>query len=205
MQTIKPSFFIVGAAKAGTTSLAQQLSRHPDIFIPPKKELVFFNYHEPTRQNIDRYEDSFQTDKAACISGEASPQYSFGETFPLCAARMAEYCPHAKIILIVRDPVVRMQSHILQIRNWGGVGEEPVKKIIQLYPQVVGASMYGSRIADYRRFFPKEQLLVIPFEKLVDASCGWLRRAMDFLGVEPLAVECLVAKNTVKQQFFCKS
>jgi len=201
MQTIKPKFFIIGAAKAGTTSLAQQLSRHPDIFIPPKKELVFFNYQEPTRENINGYEASFRTDKTARISGEASPQYSFGETFPLCAARMAEYCPHAKIIYIVRDPVVRMQSHILQIRNWGGAGDESVEKIIQRYPQVVGASMYGARIADYRRFFPKDQLLVIPFEKLVDTACGWLRWVTDFLGVEPLPTEGLVAKNTSAHHF----
>jgi hypothetical protein len=201
MKVIKPSFFIIGAAKAGTTSLAQQLSEHPDIYIPSKKELVFFNYREPNRENVEWYEAAFRTDKSAQISGEASPQYSFGDTFPMCAARLAEYCPQAKIIYLVRDPVIRMQSHILQIRNWGGASQEPVEKIIQRYPQVVGASMYGARIADYRRFFEKDQLLVVQFEKLVGAAPEWLGRISDFLEVDCPSTETLIAKNTSAHHF----
>jgi hypothetical protein len=201
MRTVRPSFFIIGAAKAGTTSLAQQLSEQSGIFIPPKKELVFFSRCRPEPTNCARYEAAFQTDKDASISGEASPQYSFGSTFPFCAGRIAEYCPQAKIIYIVRDPVIRMQSHILQIRNWGGLGNESVPGAIEKYPQVVEASMYASRLNDYLGYFAKEQIMVIPFEQMVAEGGKWLPRVGDFLGVDIRSVGRLDAVNVSANHF----
>ena len=196
MKILKPSFFIIGAAKAATTSLAKQLGDHPEIYIPPKKELVFFNYHRLEAASVARYEEAFRTPKAAVISGEASPQYSFGSTFPFCASRMATYCSQAKIIYLVRDPVARLQSHVLQIRNWGGAGDESVQKIIQKYPQVLEASMYGSRLRDYLRYFNKNQIMVIQFEKLVSDAANWLPRVCEFLGVAAITPKRLVEENT---------
>jgi hypothetical protein len=72
-----------------------------------------------------------------------------------------------------------MQSLILQIRNWGGLGNESVPGAIEKYPQVVEASMYASRLNDYLRYFAKEQIMVIQFEK-------WWRRVTH--GFDGLAI-----------------
>ena len=47
-----PNFFIVGAPKAGTTSLYHYLESHPDIFMSPIKEPNFFSYDEIVNQNL---------------------------------------------------------------------------------------------------------------------------------------------------------
>src|SRR4051794_34311201 len=39
-----PNFLIVGAGKAGTPSLAAWLAAHPDVYVPPIKEVEFFNH-----------------------------------------------------------------------------------------------------------------------------------------------------------------
>ena len=39
----KPDFVIIGAAKCGTTSLYEYLSRHPNVFPSEKKEIYYFN------------------------------------------------------------------------------------------------------------------------------------------------------------------
>ena len=43
-----PDFLIIGAMRAGTTSLARYLGSHPGVFMPAKKELHFFDW------NVDR-------------------------------------------------------------------------------------------------------------------------------------------------------
>jgi hypothetical protein len=201
VKAVKPTFFIIGAAKSGTTSLAQQLSEQAGIFIPARKEMMFFNRSAVIPAAVAQYEKAFETEKEVDLSGEASPQYSFGSTFPYTASRIAEYCPHAKIIYVVRDPVVRMQSHILQIRNWGGIGDRSVQDTIAAYPQVLEASMYASRIQDYLRAFPMNQLMIIPFESLIAEGGLWLGRVAEFLGVSVRRAEGLVRKNISAHHF----
>ena len=61
----KPNFFILGAPKCATTSLANWLREHPHIFVPTRKEPEFFNTDdEPHKHggiaNLDAYEALFR-------------------------------------------------------------------------------------------------------------------------------------------------
>ncbi|MBK7727714.1 MAG: sulfotransferase [Gammaproteobacteria bacterium] len=109
-QVLPPSFFVVGAQKAGTTALHHYLARHPDIFLPAIKETHFFDDgHGEYRLGIDHYiEKYFHVDAHYLISGEVDPEYLF---FPEVASRIASYCPNAKLIFVFRDPVARAYSH----------------------------------------------------------------------------------------------
>ena len=74
-----PNFLIIGAAKAGTTSLYDWLRQHPDVFMPALKEPKFFAY-DPERggefpiRTLEAYTALFEGATAAAI-GEASPSY----------------------------------------------------------------------------------------------------------------------------------
>src|SRR5215469_4673603 len=114
-----PSFFIIGAANSGTTSLYGWLKQHPEIFMPALKEPHYFSQIRPSYEQ--RYLRTYVTDSRAYLKlfcrgacsraiGEASPSYLFDREAPL---RIRSVVPHAKIIVLLRDPLERAQSHYL--------------------------------------------------------------------------------------------
>src|SRR5262245_35065298 len=75
----KPTFFIIGAPKCGTTSLAAWLADHPDIFMSPTKEPHYFNTdHKRYLNSLAGYEQLFEdaTDRHSAV-GEASVWYLY--------------------------------------------------------------------------------------------------------------------------------
>lgn len=104
---MKPSFMIVGAQKAGTTSLYKYLAQHSAIKPTLLKEVHYFdlNYDKP----VSWYQSFFPLKKKNnSITGEASPYYMF---HPYAIKRIAEYNPNMKIIVLLRDPASRAISH----------------------------------------------------------------------------------------------
>jgi hypothetical protein len=109
-----PDFLIIGAQKAGTTSLFASLNEHPSVWMPPCKECHFFTrpwrpmlaYRGffPTRRTRDR----MGRDGEPVRLGEATPYYLF---HPRTPARVARSLPEVKLIAILRDPVERAYSH----------------------------------------------------------------------------------------------
>ena len=70
INTKKPNFFIIGAAKSGTTSLYSYLRQHPKIFLPEEKELNFFiSASENFYNSIDWYLDWFQQAQPGQVCG----------------------------------------------------------------------------------------------------------------------------------------
>lgn len=116
-----PNFLIVGAAKAGTTSLYNYLAQHPQIYMSPKKEPRYFapeyyttfyrnaigNQHRDKGMSLAEYEALFSDVTDEIAIGEASTEYLL---FEKSAARIKAAIPQAKIIIILRDPVERAFS-----------------------------------------------------------------------------------------------
>jgi Sulfotransferase domain len=100
---IKPNFFILGAPKCGTTSLAAWLAEHPQIYLPPIKEPHFFNTdHRRLTNSLQSYEQLFAAaDQRHCAVGEASVWYLASST---AATNILNYSPEAKFIVMLRDP-----------------------------------------------------------------------------------------------------
>lgn len=106
---IWPNLFIVGAPKAGTTSLHQYLSCFPDVYMSPVKEPNFFSKEiysddsdiRPIR-NQSRYLSLFRGGGSLRYRGEASPAYLLDRTAPKLIRRVS---PEASILITLRDPV----------------------------------------------------------------------------------------------------
>ena len=104
-----PDFLVVGAQKSGTTSLFLLLSKHPDIFLPSRKELQFFSSPLLYPKGLDWYATEFFSDCSdAQLAGEISPQYMYSSEI---ARRVHSDLPEAKIIAILREPIDRAWSH----------------------------------------------------------------------------------------------
>lgn len=110
-----PEFIIIGAQKAGTTSLYNYLIEHPSIFPAFKKEVLYFDVNY--RKGIHWYKSFFPTtifkfliskySNRRFITGEASPYYIL---YPHAAKRIHSTLPKVKIIILLRNPINRSFS-----------------------------------------------------------------------------------------------
>lgn len=108
-----PDFIIIGAQKAGTTSLFNYLSAHPQVRPAARKEVHYFDINYALGE--DWYRAMFPTARSLRagggprrITGEASPYYLF---HPLAAQRASSLVPGARLIVLLRDPTARAWSH----------------------------------------------------------------------------------------------
>lgn len=121
-----PDFFIIGAQKAGTNSLANYLSAQKGIIPPWHKEISFFNNDIRFAKGVSWYHSFFSTKfvqsfrqlKQGCkqITFDASANY-FEET--KSAQRIKTFNPSARIIVLLRDPAMRAWSHYKMARDYG--------------------------------------------------------------------------------------
>lgn len=114
----KTNFFIIGAPKCGTTSLAAWLAEHPSIYMSAVKEPHFFNV-DGTRftKTLSDYDALFANVQEGHIAiGEASTHYLYSlQAVP----RILEYNPDAKFIVCIRNPI-EMAPSLHSERVWGG-------------------------------------------------------------------------------------
>ena len=119
---MKANTFIVGAPKAGTTSLHYYLDQHKDVCMSTVKEPNYFSYEEVSSlfydatsiSNTTSYHKLFKEEKK--VLGEASVSYLFYDNIP---KRIYEYNAKANIIIMLRNPVERAISHYLMDQRLG--------------------------------------------------------------------------------------
>lgn len=208
-----PDFIIIGAAKAGTTSLYDHLARHPGIFASAVKEPEFFAREEPDEAGLARYAAHFRNARPDQLCGEASTIYSLSPHFPAAPARIASTIPDVRLIYIMREPVSRAYSYYVQIvKNYqNGTGDHSVNRTFEDFidddaqrgPRdkffapfdghlpdtpglVLDGSDYALQIGRYLEFFPSERFLFLIFEEFIRDPGATLDRVCAFLGVAPM-------------------
>jgi len=149
-ERLKPAFLIVGAGKAGTTSLFAYLICHPQIAEPLRKEIHYFNDDWGRSLSWDRPIDWYlahfpRADRVSpgTITGEASPGYLFGPETP---ARVASVLPDVKIIVLLRNPIFRAISHYYhdasrRVGDPGGLAAYLVAEGMELQPELTNRLM----------------------------------------------------------------
>ena len=179
-----PNFLIIGAMKAGTTSLYAYLQGHPQVFMPELKEVHFFSDEDNWNQGQAWYERHFQdAGESALAVGEASTTYS---RFPHIAgvpARVAGMLPDARLIYLVRNPVDRMISDYLH-RLSGNQEDASLETALLTKRKYADLSSYAMQIEQYLQYFPRLQMLILKSEDLRGQRVETLRSVCEFLGID---------------------
>ena len=182
---MKPNFFIIGAARSGTTSLYSYLDQHPDICFSSVKEINFFSNEKIWEKGYKWYESHFDKAKNMCAVGEASTSYTASPFLKEAPQRIAAYRPDAKLIYIVRDPIHRLVSHYMH-RVHRGIERRPFSEILSNIEFVSTAwqGRYNFQLDQFLKLFDRDQILVISFDNLNISSEKAVRSIFEFLGVD---------------------
>jgi hypothetical protein len=179
-----PNFLIVGAAKAGTSSLYHKLKGHPDIFMPESKEIRFFNADDTqlprAARTLAEYKALFAPGRGTARRGEATPHYLRSA---VAAARISEIIPDCKIIVSLRNPIDRsFSSYQMGVRNGRlrGIGFQAA-----LAEHAFLRQNYAADLERYTSRFDRSQICILCFEDLVAEPDRIFRLLYDFLEVAP--------------------
>jgi len=196
---MKVDFFIVGAPKAGTTSLYHYLNEHPQIEMSLQKEPDYFSdkeiqiqglYYSKNRiDTVEKYNGLFNTQKKDVIFGEGSVSYLF---YPTVAQDIKVYNPMAKIIIMLRNPIERAFSHYLMDYRLGLVSdsfEDIINKKSKhknahlFYQQYIKVGEYAAQLKRYCDIFDKKNILLIDYENFKSDVTGTVNSAYSFLNI----------------------
>jgi len=204
-----PDFVILGAQKAGTSSLFEYLIHHPNVQGSFIKEVQFFTRRFWLGER--GYRAFFPKNPApGTLCGEATPYYLFSSTTPERAARLI---PQAKLVILLREPVTRAYSHYKHNIRRGHETrsfEDAVANDLSIYQKQgnlersPGESEHGYRHHSYLRrglyadqinrwltFFPKENLFVGRAEDFFADPAATTAKVVGFLGLpeHPIATD----------------
>jgi hypothetical protein len=201
-----PDFFIAGVPKAGTTALHAALARHPALYLSPVKEPKFFltdgpppaqggpgdakTYREHVWRRAD-YEALFDPASAGQLRGESTPFYLYNRD---AQRRIRDQVPHARLIVVLRDPVERAHSNWTHL--WSA-GLDPIGDVVAAcadeqrridagwaeFWHYTALGQYGQQLRHLYGVFPRQQVLVFRYRALIEDPVRALDRVCAFLGV----------------------
>lgn len=186
-----PDFIIIGAEKAGTTWLHDRLEEHPEVFLPPVKELHYFNRFDSNLNEIDNftkkgpdwYARFFENAPGYQKTGEATPMYLCDPDAP---DRIKATIPEASIIISLRNPITRAYSHYRMARAKAHLSADLDHVLTVEDARILQRGRYAQQIARWQDIWPSERLKVIFFEDLVgQQSAETLQEVCSFLGIDP--------------------
>ncbi|MEM1140176.1 MAG: sulfotransferase [Pseudomonadota bacterium] len=197
-----PNLFIVGAPKAGTTALHRYLEAHSQVFMTRPKEPNFFNTDHDVRQparSVEEYMALYEGWGAERYAGEGTVWYLHSTE---AARHIKQISPDAKIVMVLRNPIVALYSHHYQILKHanqdildfeeafeagltreGGTGL-PAKYFVRETLMYHRIYLYKEQVQRYLDCFDRSQLLILIYDDLKADQDGTLAKLLDFLGLD---------------------
>jgi hypothetical protein len=177
-----PEFAIIGAVKAATTWLARNLDRNPALFLPgPEPHYFSSEYH----RGIDWYADFFEAVPPDVTIGEKSADYLAHEE---AAKRMARDLPGARLIVQLRNPIDRAYSDYCMLFRRGTVRDQPdayFSTKTDVGRRFLESGLYARHLARFFDHFPRENILIVPFDDVISRPTAVLQRVSEYIGVSP--------------------
>jgi hypothetical protein len=197
---IKPNFFILGAPKCGTTSLAAWLAEHPRIYMSPTKEPHYFNSdHKRYLNSLEGYERLFAdaTENHLAV-GEASVWYLYSTT---AVPNVLAYNPVARFIVILRNPIDMAPSlheelvftgredvvdfeRAWELQEQRRRGENLPRMVVEpKFVQYRDLCSLGQQVERLLGLVPRERVKMILLEDVAKDPAAVYRDVLRFLGV----------------------
>ena len=199
-----PNFLVIGAMKAGTTSLYRYLAGHPDVVPATRKEIHFFNRHydKGHRWYRSHFPLAAKPARTNRLTGEATTHYLFHPDAP---ARAHALVPDARLIVLLRDPVDRAFSHYrheasrhgetrgfevaiaeeqARLEHGADDGEPALDKRAYL-----ARGLYAAQLERWFSVYPRPQLLALWSDDLFADPARVYAEVTNFLGLPPVQPE----------------
>jgi len=175
MNSRLPDFIVIGAQRCGTSSLWRTLCEHPAL-VPatPHKEVHY--YDNNYAKGRAWYESRWPARKDGKVHFEATPSYIFRDRVP---ERVARDIPHAKFVLLLRNPVDRAWSQYWVYQAvYGGM-----KVLFNPSHETVRRGVYVQGLKQWHRYFLREQILVLKSEDFFAHPTAIVDEVLDFLAL----------------------
>ncbi len=194
-------FMGIGAAKCGTSKIAQLLSAHPEVCLSEPKDIQYFNkkasyVFEDGNPNFGKstewYFKHFNHCKTDSIRGEFSTTYIYCEEAP---AIIAKHFPEIKLLAAIRHPAERAYSHYLMLNQFQQKENRPFDLVINQEKEYIEKGLYAKQLKRFYDHFPKEQILVIRNEALRNQAGETTKRLYNFIGIDPNFVPENISSN----------
>jgi len=187
--TAPPDFVGVGAQRCGTTWWFRQIMLHPRVFFDDgvhRKEVHYFDSLSGvdglSPEQVAFYARYFPRPPHGRLVGEWTPRYLYDPWVP---SQLAQAAPRARVLVMLRDPVERYVSGVRwQSRLLDGSGGGTVPTLEMITEQQRRRSLYAEQIARLLEAFPREQVLILQYERCRDRYEEELERTYEFLGLD---------------------
>jgi hypothetical protein len=214
-----PNFIIIGAAKAGTSSVFQYMGQHPEIFTSTPKEPSFFlfdsfvpefkgpgddAFYRTVVADPDAYAALFAKAQNEKALGEASTNYLHDEG---AARRIHKRIPDVRLIVVLRNPVERAYSHYWMYRLAGRETESFARALDQEEVrrsnnwgsgwQYGRTGCYAQHIGRFLTLFPRERLLITLYEDFERDPISFMKDLFRFLNVDESFVPSMNVRYNV--------
>lgn len=222
----RPALVIIGAQKAGTTSLFSYLVQHPQVVPPSGKEIHFFDiaYGEGTDWYLSHFPEDAALKAAEDATGlrhitiESTPYYLFHPAVP---ERLHRFAPDTRIVIMLRDPVARAVSHYwhefqrgfetlplaeaLQAEEERLAGTEAIvaaasdaRSFAHQHHSYKARSAYPPQVRRWMALFPRAQIHFVRSEDFFADPARETGRVVAFAGLAPAPHLVFDARNQAR-------
>ena len=187
-------FLIIGTQKAGTTSLYEYISEHPEIYVPQVKEIQYFvddRFYEQGPVYLDAFYKGATADQAKGLA------YVHMLPFADCPSRVVDFNSKMKLVIMLREPIKRaFSAYNFAMKNGWEEPKVSFLKSFELERKRLNGNfterfelayfhngLYHQHLTNWLTHFPKDQLLIITDSDLKHSRAETLKKVFGFLGV----------------------
>jgi len=199
VESFKVDVIIIGAMKCGTTALFKALKQHNSVCASLEKEPNFFLKSTFSENCQLEYMSLFESnDNEKKLNLEASTSYAKLPESEMASKNIFNIMPTAKFIYVRRDPIERIVSHYLHLKNRDLVSE-PLNTEIWSNPEYINFSMFDEQIRPYYDLFGADNILELTFDELFVSTELCFLKICQFLNIPFMSLE--ITKQNYTKDF----
>lgn len=176
---IYPNFLYIGAEKAGSSWIYEILREHPQVYVPPAKDIQFFDKNFD--KGIEWYLSLFSSGTGRTAIGEISHDYFLAEE---TAELIRNYLPRVRLICCLREPIDRTLSSYLFYKTTV-LSKMTTFEDFAFEERILKLSDYYFNLVPFFERFPRENIMILFFDDLKQDPRRFAQRIFEFLQVDP--------------------
>jgi hypothetical protein len=198
----KIDLMIVGAQKAGTTSLLRYLGEHPSCISHPQKEFAYFlndsDYNGDYNLAFVKYFSTQSTKNKSVLIAKSATLYAN----ELAIQRLYQHNPKCQVLLILRNPIERTYSSYVMEKNAGSIAYnfDEITNVIQQksgweYELFIDNSLYSKHLKKIYKYFPADQVTFILFDDLKKTPISICKDVFRTLQIDPEFIPAIEVRH----------